>query len=178
MILGGNVDSVATSPTTIQERVAELHRTGWAPLVRYARSRTGLTDAEDMVQEAFGRLVGEAQRGKWPDQPEAWLRRVISNLAVSDWRHAQVVERYPRPPSDAWESPEGAAIRRETTASLRHAVRSLDPSARRAVVLAARGYPTREIAIAIGRSELATRALLWRSRAKLRAPLVESTAIA
>lgn len=58
-----------------------------APLVRVLFLRTGdMTRAQDCVQEAFVRawLRWDAlERGA---SPEAWVRRVAWNLAVSQWR--------------------------------------------------------------------------------------------
>jgi RNA polymerase sigma factor (sigma-70 family) len=53
-------------------------------LVLYARQWCAAP--EDIVQEAFLKLV--AQR-RPPDQPVAWLYRVVRNAAVSAWRSAR-----------------------------------------------------------------------------------------
>jgi RNA polymerase sigma-70 factor (ECF subfamily) len=51
------------------------------PLVLYARQ--WCTAAEDVVQEAFVRLAAQRQT---PDQPRAWLYRVVRNGAISAGR--------------------------------------------------------------------------------------------
>ncbi len=54
-----------------------------------------LADAEDVVQDAYLRLRGLDTP---PDNEEAYLFRVVSNLAVDRLRHAQVERRaYPGP---------------------------------------------------------------------------------
>lgn len=42
--------------------------------------------AEDIAQEAFTRLIRLDQQGKAPPQPEAWLYRVVRNLAIDSLR--------------------------------------------------------------------------------------------
>ena len=42
--------------------------------------------AEDLVQEAFGRAWLGWSRVRRLENPEAWVRRVMLNLAISNWR--------------------------------------------------------------------------------------------
>jgi RNA polymerase sigma-70 factor, ECF subfamily len=62
-----------------------------ARIVRHAFALTAdLAEAEDIAQEAFARAWQ-----RWPlvsrcDSPEAWVRRVATNLAVSRWRRLRV----------------------------------------------------------------------------------------
>jgi len=42
--------------------------------------------AEEAVQEAFGRLWSRWDSVRHYDRPEAWVRRVAINIAVSRWR--------------------------------------------------------------------------------------------
>lgn len=44
--------------------------------------------AEDLVQEAFGRAWLRWSRVRRLDNPEAWVRRVMMNQAISTWRKA------------------------------------------------------------------------------------------
>jgi len=60
------------------EHLARLVDEHAAALVLYARQRCA--NPEDVVQEAFLRLVEQRQA---PDSPAAWLFRVVRNLAVS-----------------------------------------------------------------------------------------------
>jgi len=130
--------------------------------------------AADLVGEAFLRLLLEARAGRMPVRPGAWLHRVVLNQAASRGRHARVVARA-APLLAEWveaEPLEGAADRWVLDEEVRHALGTLRPDAQAAVVLAAEGYTGREIGERIGRSGLATRALLCRSRRRLRRELV------
>jgi RNA polymerase sigma-70 factor (ECF subfamily) len=52
-----------------------------------AYAMTGSTAAaEDLVQEAFGRAWVRWSRVRRLENPEAWIRRVMVNQAISDWR--------------------------------------------------------------------------------------------
>src|SRR5262245_34630824 len=52
------------------------------------RSTREVAAAEDATQEAFIRLLREARRHAAPDDPRAWLYRVVSNLVISGGRKA------------------------------------------------------------------------------------------
>jgi RNA polymerase sigma factor (sigma-70 family) len=130
--------------------------------------------ADDLVGEAFLRLLIQARAGRMPMRPGAWLHRVVLNEAASRGRHARVVARAApllAAPRGA-EPVERAADRYELDEEVLRALGSLRPDARVAIVLAAEGYSGCEIGERIGRSGLATRALLCRSRRRLRRELV------
>ena len=56
-------------------------------VVRHAYALTGnITDAQDIAQEAFARAWQRWDRVGTCDSPEAWVRRVATNLAVSQFR--------------------------------------------------------------------------------------------
>ncbi len=68
----------------------ELYRELWAPLLRLAFFLVGQQAmAEDLVQDAFVRL-DRAKRP--PDNPQAYLRKIVVNLA-HDRRRREAVER-------------------------------------------------------------------------------------
>ena len=139
------------------------------------RGTRELAAAEDATQEAFIRLLHEARANRPPDDPRAWLYRVVSNLLISGGRRATVAQRWRAAiarrdlPSDP--SPEATAIRRERRDDVQIALDAMGPDARTALLLAANGFNGREIAHVLGRSELATRALLCRARTHLRSTL-------
>jgi RNA polymerase sigma factor (sigma-70 family) len=126
--------------------------------------------ARDIVSDTFVRLIDEVRRGRTPDQPRAWLHRVAANLVIDGGRRRSVatrflgrlVDRRTEPPLD-----EGL-LRGETRTEVRDALLTLPVDARTALMLAAHGFTGREIAAAIGRSELATRTLMCRARLRLR----------
>jgi RNA polymerase sigma-70 factor (ECF subfamily) len=49
-------------------------------------------EAEDAVQEAFVKAIGQGSRFERLDNPEAWLRTVALNHLRNRWRHARVFQ--------------------------------------------------------------------------------------
>jgi RNA polymerase sigma factor (sigma-70 family) len=131
--------------------------------------------AEDLVAEAFLRLVREAHAGRTPDDVRAWLYRVVANLVLSRGRRLTVARRFLAHLVDrrTGESPEARHLRLDVEPALRDAVLALPSDMRVALVMASRGAPGAEIAAAIGRSDAATRTLLTRARQRVRARLEE-----
>jgi RNA polymerase sigma factor (sigma-70 family) len=131
--------------------------------------------AEDVVAEAYLRLVREVGAGRQPDDVRAWLYRVVANLVMSRGRRLTVARRFLVHLVDrrSSESPEARHLRLDVDPALREAVLALPPDSRVALVMAARGASGVEIAAAIGRSEAATRTLLTRARQRVRARLEE-----
>ena len=135
--------------------------------------------AADVTQEAFVRLLREARAGRTPDNVRAWLYRVCTNLVINRTRRARVADAFRRTWSggeDAEDSPEWLALRQEQAAELRSELSHLSRDARVGLLLAANGFSGKEIAEAIGRSELATRTLLCRARIQLRERLAAAGA--
>jgi RNA polymerase sigma-70 factor, ECF subfamily len=126
--------------------------------------------ADDLVQDAFIRLMAESMAGRPPLYLRAWLFRVAANLAASRARRQVVAAR--RAPEllsrDVAPSPEDVLLDREAARSLSARLDSLPADVRAALLLSAHGYSGAEIARRIGRSELATRSLLCRQRSRLR----------
>jgi RNA polymerase sigma-70 factor (ECF subfamily) len=144
-------------------------------LTSFAYAMTRDQDAaDDLVQESFLRLVKEINAGRVPDNVAAWLFRVCSNLATSRGRRLTVAQRFLRvqrkrndePPADI------EILRREENAALLDGLSQIAPDARAALLMAAQGFSGREIAEALGRSEVATRTRMFRAREKLRIYLV------
>ena len=130
--------------------------------------------ADDLVQETFLRLVKEHAAGRVPDNVSAWLFRVCANLVTSRGRRSVVARRYveraPRPDDEVAADVE--MLRHEMGEALVAALAILTIEARTALVMAANGFSGREIAASIGRSEPATRTLMFRARERLRSFLV------
>ena len=69
----------------------EFYSSAAARLVRHSYALTAdMAEAQDIAQEAFARAWQ-----RWPavrecDSPEAWVRRVATNLAASRWRRIRV----------------------------------------------------------------------------------------
>ncbi|MGH2837579.1 MAG: RNA polymerase sigma factor, partial [Thermoleophilaceae bacterium] len=142
-----------------------------------ARSTRDDAEAEDLVQETFLRLAREVRAGRTPDQVRAWLYRVAGNLAASRFRHRAVARRWlERVASlggerEAVESPEAGLLGHERFAEMERALREVSEEARVALLLAAQGFSGREIARSLGKSEVATRALMMRARLRIRSQL-------
>jgi RNA polymerase sigma-70 factor (ECF subfamily) len=126
--------------------------------------------AADLTQEAFLRLYVEVQAGRTPDDIRAWLFRVAANLATSRGRRGQVAARHA--PAlrelDEARSTEDLVLDRERDASLRAGLAGLPARDRDLLLLAASGVTGPELAEHLGRTQLATRTLLCRARARLR----------
>ena len=111
--------------------------TGWfeahaAPLVLYARQWLDRGAAEDVVQEAFVRLM---LQGRPPDNLKAWLYRAVRNHAISRWRSTQRRhhrERRAAAPEMYFEPHHGDPIDAETAAA---ALRQLSKPQREVMVL-------------------------------------------
>jgi RNA polymerase sigma-70 factor, ECF subfamily len=160
--------------------VVEAMNNHFPALQRYVRSMVRDADeADDICQEACIRLLLLARNGTTPDAPAAWMNRVAHNLVVSGARHKAVaqrtaprlVERNTAPAVDA------EVLDREQQSQVHATLAASRMDDRRAIVLAARGHRTSEIAAQLGRTELATRALLCRARARLRQDLILADAI-
>jgi RNA polymerase sigma-70 factor, ECF subfamily len=129
--------------------------------------------AEDLLHETFVRLLVETAAGRPPAYLRAWLFRVAANLATSRARRRGVATR--RAPElirrDVAPSPEEMLLDREAAQALERRLADLPDPVRVALVLSAHGFTGAEIARRIGRTELATRSLLWRHRGRLRVSL-------
>lgn len=144
------------------------------------RYLTGLTRdaaaAEDLTHDAFERLTGQVRAGRVPDDPNAWLHRVGYNLAMSRGRRISVADRRRAElvVSDWAPSPESLAVAGEEQQAVGAALDGLGLVDRQALILASQGFRGAEIARSIGRSDVATRTLLCRARAKVRALMLAS----
>lgn len=111
----------------------------WTPLVRYA-ARILLSEdgAEDTVQGAFVTVWEERTKWRPVGTPQAYLYRVVRNLALQERRHwdvrertASEVARRRQPGSTPFET----AARVELREALRRAISELAPRRREAFVL-------------------------------------------
>ena len=168
-----------TRQQTSDEVVTACFAEHAAGLERYVRSMVRDADeAADICQEAFVRLLLAGRDDRLPDAPGAWLRRVAHNLVVSSHRHRQIGERVLVRLADdeIGSSLEESAIRHEEDHALVTALAAAPTDDRAALILAAQGYRGAEIAARLGRTELASRALLCRARSRLGAHLVAAGA--
>ena len=159
------------APRTTSDLVAGAYDRYQRELYSFAlRASHDTQTAEDLVHEAFIRLIVEVEAGRLPLNIRAWLYRVVANLLVSRGRHETVVQRQLGAIVDRSEptGPEVAYLVHERDTDLGIALGELGEDARTALLMAANGFNGMEIAEAIGRSGNATRTLMCRSRLQLR----------
>jgi RNA polymerase sigma factor (sigma-70 family) len=126
--------------------------------------------AADVTQDAFLRLLREAQADRYPDNPGAWLYRTAMNLAISRGRRAAVARRLEPRLARGDETPllEGIVLDRERWRAIDQALSHLAPSERSSLVMAGQGMSGTEIAARLGRTNGATRSLMFRARGRMR----------
>lgn len=137
-------------------------------------------DAEDVTAQTFHRALEHLDRYEWRGLPfGAWLFRIARNLVVDHLRAAgaplsldEVSANGAEPTdADAW-LPEEALLARDEARAAWAAVATLPPLQRRAVVLRfGRDLSHAEVGRIIGRSEAATKQLIYRAMLTLRARL-------
>ena len=155
----------------VDAAIQEAFETHAGHLTAFALATTRDRDeADDVVAEAFVRLVRVGHEGPWPDNVGGWLHRVAANLMTSRGRHLSVVR---RTLSRVWEpgvieSLEATVIERESSARIKEALARQPRTARVALLMAAQGHDMATIAEAIGRSPNATRTFICRARVRLR----------
>jgi RNA polymerase sigma-70 factor (ECF subfamily) len=144
--------------------LTELFAAHAGPLVLYARQRLDRSLAEEVVQEAFVRLMSQRME---PRNAKAWLYRTVRNEAISQHRSRTRREQRERvaAPKESWFEPDdGGEI---DGAAAREAVQTLPSEQREAIVLRIWGQLTlKEIAAVSGSS---TSTVFDQYRAGLRA---------
>lgn len=140
------------------------------PVRRWLVARTHDEDlAEELLHEAYLRLMGELRRGTNVESPRAWLFHAASNLLVSHARHAQVVSRRtPRESGFDAASAEAVVLTQERMDHLQRALETLSQADRDLLLAAGVGGAGPELAAAAGISEVALRTRLCRARKRLR----------
>jgi RNA polymerase sigma-70 factor, ECF subfamily len=122
-----------------------------------------MTDAQDVVQEAFCRAWSRWDKVAGYDDPAAWVRRVAWNLANSRWRRLKVRLRFVN--SQRLETARGPDPDR---VAVERALAELPPKQRRAVVLHyMAGLTINEIAVECGVPESTVKSWLHRGRTRL-----------
>lgn len=148
----------------------ELYDASYGRLVLQLYALCGdLADAEDAVQEAFVKAIGQGRRFDRVLNPEAWLRTVAINHQRNTWRHSKVVRTFvasgPGTQATVEPSPDHVAVVR--------ALGRLDPDQRRVVVLRYLGdLGTAEIARELEVPEGTVKSRLSRARERL-APMLD-----
>jgi RNA polymerase sigma factor (sigma-70 family) len=161
----------ASSESTTTGLIAAIYDSHQRELFTFAvRACRDHEVAEDVVHEAFIRLIVEVEAGRTPRSVRAWLYRVVANQIVSGQRRASVAERHRGAVASGGEDagPEPAYLDHERQVVIDLVLGELGEDARTALLMAASGFNGMEIAEAIGRSGNATRTLMCRTRLQIR----------
>jgi RNA polymerase sigma-70 factor (ECF subfamily) len=128
-----------------------------------------VTEAEDAVQEAFVKAIGQGRAFERVHNPEAWLRTVAINHQRNNWRHAKVVRRFVASVPGSQDVPE---LSPDHVAVVR-AIAELDPDLRQVVVLRyLADLGVAEIAHELGMPDGTVKSRLARARERL-APMLD-----
>ena len=140
----------------------EFYRTSRDRLAVQIAALTGdPVEAVDHVQEAFIRAWARWPRVSKLDQPEAWVRRVAYNLAVSRWRRARRLVMSAAPVDGRVEFDDGQS-------AVVEALQRLDRREREAIVLHhVVGLSVEDIATELGAPAGTVKSWLSRGRAHL-----------
>jgi RNA polymerase sigma-70 factor (ECF subfamily) len=165
------------------ERLERIFRDHHAQVFRAAFRITGnASDAEDVLQTVFLRLLRLERGEELSDSPASYLHRAAVNAALDlvrsrrTWKLTPLEDAAPRLVEDPSRGPE--SIRADT--ELRRAIRAAlaDMSPKMAEIFALRyfeGYDNHEIARMLGASRSTVAVLLHRARARVRRDIRSST---
>ena len=157
------------------DRLTVLYTAHYRGLVRLAAYLTGDRDnAEEVVQDAYVKVLGRWGGIRDLDKAEAYLRQAVVNLSRSRLRHRVVVERHAPTTTPDTASAESAAVDLDERRALLAAIAALPRRQREAVVL--RYYADlseAQTAHAMGISAGAVKSHTSRAMAALRDLLVE-----
>jgi len=86
------IEARTSGRAAAEQALAEVYHASYRRLVTqlYAFT-TDLTEAQDVVQEAFARALARPRALADIDAPEAWLRTVAVNLVRRRWRRRQIL---------------------------------------------------------------------------------------
>lgn len=156
----------------------EIFHDTYPALVRYARRMAGDPDAaEDVVQEAFVRLLDGDVRGE-SQRLRGWLFTTVTNLLRDRARVAANRSRLLAAQAPATSSPPeaaGEAERQERIRRVREALERLDERDRTLLLLREEGFSYRELAGEVGVQPGSVGTLLARARRRFRDRLTEET---
>ena len=147
---------------------------------RFAYRRLGThEDAEDVTAQTFYHALERLERYEWRGLPfGAWLFRIARNALVDRHRAGHGPLSLDELSDDGSEpagtegGPDAGILAREETDGAWAAVATLPPLQRRAVTLRfGRDLSHAEVGVIIGRSEAATKQLIYRAMKTLRAQL-------
>lgn len=155
---------------------APLYERYFDRIYAFALVRTGnRTAAEDVTAETFRRALQNLARFEWRGVPlSAWLFRIAANVAIDLQARSTRETTLDELTDDATESWESHFIEVEERSELFALVRRLGGDEQKVIVMRfAEEKSTGEIALALGRTEGAVKALQHRALTRLRQWAVE-----
>ena len=158
----------------------ELYDLHFDRIYAYIYRKTGDRQAaEDLTADTFMKALMNIRGYRYTGQPfAAWLYRIASNVVIDYYR-----VRRPTAPleeglpiiSSMGHTPEEAALALDDQQAVARAVRSLSPDQQDVVLMRFAGdMKLKDIAAALGKTEGAVKALLFRALGALRSKLSES----
>lgn len=153
-----------------------LLRPRWARIVRVAARIVGDEgDAQDVAQEALLRIWTTLHRFRPGETLDAWIHRIVVNLALDCLRRRRARPLGPRavamedlPLADQAAGPEATLFARELERALAEATEDLPPRQKAVFVLARlEGLDTAEVARILGVTESTIRNTLFQARAAI-----------
>ena len=134
--------------------------------------------AEDLTSDTFMKALAHLKGYQFTGQPlVAWLYRIASNVVTDYYRAHRVtasLDEGLQVPSTST-GPEDAALALDDQQAVARAIQTLSPDQQDVVLLRfSGGMRLREIALTIGKTEGAVKALMFRALGSLRAKLTES----
>ncbi len=164
-------DSAAAPAMRDEQSFQAFFQETAGPLRAYAVSVLGgVTNADDIVQEAFLRLLRQPAPPADPDHLRALLFRIAGNLIVDHWRRQRRLR------IAGEEFPESSVAPRDIglRVDMMRTFQRLSPQQRQLLWLAyVEGADHHEIARTLGLRPLSVRVLLFRARRKL-AQMIEA----
>lgn len=138
----------------------QLYDEHYGPVYRYlVLTGSSPADADDLLQEAFTRLLRLLLNGQRVEKPRNWLLRVCHNLRIDEARReertstiGQNSEERAFSEADPHLNPEAQMLEGERIARLRAAIAQLNKRQREFLLLRAEGLKLREIADLYGLS--------------------------
>jgi len=165
IVVAGDADVGKPAADIMNERDfhAFYHRTA-GPLRGYAARVLGsVTDADDILQDAYLRFLRKPPPTDDPDQMRAYLFRIASNLMADRWR-----KRRRERPEESAPTPVSPQADVALGIDMARVFEQLKPQQRQMMWMAyVEGADHREIAAALSLGERSVRVLLSRARRKL-----------
>ena len=150
----------ATSPSTVEVEIIRLFDEVRVPLLRYLSAfPLGISDAEDLIQEAFLSLFRNLQKGNHHRNPRGWLFRAAHHLALKkrqrsrrDSENGECLANVEAFVMDPGLNPEDQVAFNQTQRRMLAVVRALPEQHRFCLYLRAEGVRYRDIAEIVGMS--------------------------